>query len=549
MIPKVKSGLDGRSVLDDDFQLESLLNNLPAKDEPRRPEPLKGGSHAHSVSRGLDERTNDQARKDHEAEDIDKLLKSTLADFGLESEKKKTAKAVPHPVPAPQPPPEKPKAAAPAPAPAPAFEKPKAAAPQPPAPAPQKPRPFQTAAPQAAPAFEKPKAATPPPMPAAVAEKPKPAQVAPAPPQAQPQARPVAPPPAALAQARPKPMPQPAQPAAPPPRPKAQPKPEPKEPQEKAVPKESPRAHESQKAAEARMFKDIYEVEKKKSPAPFIAVGAGLVVVAAVGYFILRPKPAVNPVGDIRKNPARVLTSTPFDNPPATSLSSLSEEKLKAVNPKPKAGAQVNQNRPAEPLPTADDAIVPSQSAETSRLSIPGAAGNKPEAKPADSKQGDAKVSEVKTGDTKSAESQAGQAQGQPPPKTEATPPQGSTGNGDDAAGQLSAAAKANPGDLIDLATADEQPKVQKSVNPDYPAQAMRFGKEGSVTVNALIDETGTVINTGILKGLKDDMGLEKAAADAVRKWKFQPAKKDGVNVKVWKPVVITFKANRSRQN
>ena len=44
-------------------------------------------------------------------------------------------------------------------------------------------------------------------------------------------------------------------------------------------------------------------------------------------------------------------------------------------------------------------------------------------------------------------------------------------------------------------------------------------------------------------------MGLEKAAADAVRKWKFQPAKKDGVNVKVWKPVVITFKANRSRQN
>ncbi|MGZ7065127.1 MAG: energy transducer TonB, partial [Candidatus Aminicenantales bacterium] len=111
------------------------------------------------------------------------------------------------------------------------------------------------------------------------------------------------------------------------------------------------------------------------------------------------------------------------------------------------------------------------------------------------------------------------------------------------------AAAKANPGDLVDLAAADEQPKVQKSVDPVYPTQASRFGKEGSVTVNALIDETGSVINIGILKGLKDDMGLEKAAADAVRKWKFQPAKKDGVNVKVWKPVVITFKAIRSRQN
>jgi outer membrane biosynthesis protein TonB len=42
-------------------------------------------------------------------------------------------------------------------------------------------------------------------------------------------------------------------------------------------------------------------------------------------------------------------------------------------------------------------------------------------------------------------------------------------------------------------------------------------------------------------------MGLEKAAEAAVRKWKFQPAKKDGVNVKVWKPIAITFKALRSK--
>ncbi|MBE0712847.1 MAG: TonB family protein, partial [Candidatus Aminicenantes bacterium] len=61
--------------------------------------------------------------------------------------------------------------------------------------------------------------------------------------------------------------------------------------------------------------------------------------------------------------------------------------------------------------------------------------------------------------------------------------------------------------------------------------------------VNALIDENGNVIDTGILKGLQDDKGLGKAAETAVRKWKFQPAKKDGVNVKVWKPFTIVFKA------
>ncbi|MGA2531629.1 MAG: TonB family protein [Candidatus Aminicenantales bacterium] len=511
MIPKVKRGQDGKFVLGDDLQLESLLNIAPTKDDSRRPEPLKGGRPGHSVSNGLDERPHDHTEKDQQAEDIDKLLKTTLSDFGLESEKKKTARAVPHPVPAPQPPPDKPKAVAPA-----------------PAPAHQKPRPFGTSVPPAAPE-EKPKAATPPPLPAAVAEKPKS-------PQAQPQSRPKA-------------MSQPVQPAPAPPKPKAQPKPEPNVPEEEAAPKESPLAHESRTAAEARMFKDIYEVEKKKSPAPFIAVGAGLVIVAVVGYFILRPKPVSNPAGNMPKNPARVIPSAASDNTPDASLPSLSEEKLKAVNPKAKTGAQAVQNHPADPLPTAEDAIVPSRSLDISRLAIPGAAGDKPGAKPVDAKQADAKAPETKTGDAKSAESLAGQVQGQPPVRTEAAPPQGSTGTGDDAAGQPAAAARANPGDLVDLAAADEQPKVQKSVDPLYPAQASRFGKEGSVTVNALIDETGSVINTGILKGLKDDMGLEKAAADAVRKWKFQPAKKDGVNVKVWKPVVVIFKANRSRQN
>jgi len=39
-------------------------------------------------------------------------------------------------------------------------------------------------------------------------------------------------------------------------------------------------------------------------------------------------------------------------------------------------------------------------------------------------------------------------------------------------------------------------------------------------------------------------MGLGRAAQNAVKKWKFQPARKDGVAVKVWKSVVISFKAD-----
>ena len=41
-------------------------------------------------------------------------------------------------------------------------------------------------------------------------------------------------------------------------------------------------------------------------------------------------------------------------------------------------------------------------------------------------------------------------------------------------------------------------------------------------------------------------MGLGKAAETAVKKWKFEPARKDGVAVKVWKSFVIAFKTEKT---
>ena len=57
-----------------------------------------------------------------------------------------------------------------------------------------------------------------------------------------------------------------------------------------------------------------------------------------------------------------------------------------------------------------------------------------------------------------------------------------------------------------------------KSVNPVYPSSAQRLGVAGSITVNALIDEKGNVIDTAILKGIKDDPGLARSAENAVKK-------------------------------
>jgi outer membrane biosynthesis protein TonB len=39
---------------------------------------------------------------------------------------------------------------------------------------------------------------------------------------------------------------------------------------------------------------------------------------------------------------------------------------------------------------------------------------------------------------------------------------------------------------------------------------------------------------------------FKKACEDAVRQWRFTPAQKGGVNVKVWKTFSIAFKKNKT---
>jgi protein TonB len=104
----------------------------------------------------------------------------------------------------------------------------------------------------------------------------------------------------------------------------------------------------------------------------------------------------------------------------------------------------------------------------------------------------------------------------------------------------------AKPGDLVSLEDVDVAPVLLKKVDPKYPVQALNMGVGGSVTVNALISERGDVIRTEILKGIKGGFGLERAAETAIRQWQFKPAEKDGVSVRVWKPLDIVFKTNPS---
>lgn len=106
-------------------------------------------------------------------------------------------------------------------------------------------------------------------------------------------------------------------------------------------------------------------------------------------------------------------------------------------------------------------------------------------------------------------------------------------------------APKLLPGDLVPLGEVDVPPEAIRTQDPVYPVAAMNLRQEGSVMVNALISETGDVIQTAVIGGSRGSLGFDRAAENAVRKWKFNPARKSGVPVRVWKPVTIGFKLKK----
>lgn len=86
----------------------------------------------------------------------------------------------------------------------------------------------------------------------------------------------------------------------------------------------------------------------------------------------------------------------------------------------------------------------------------------------------------------------------------------------------------------------DENPAPTKTVKPSYPSSLKSEGVSGLVAVQIVIDEKGEVIDAKATKSSHPD--FEKPALDAIRKWKFKPAKKDGKEVKV--RVTIPFRFN-----
>lgn len=75
-------------------------------------------------------------------------------------------------------------------------------------------------------------------------------------------------------------------------------------------------------------------------------------------------------------------------------------------------------------------------------------------------------------------------------------------------------------------------------VDPVYPSVALAVKEEGTVTLEATIDEAGNVKD---LKVIGSRPLLDKAAIEAVSKWRYTPTRLNGVAVPIILTVRVTF--------
>jgi TonB family protein len=86
-----------------------------------------------------------------------------------------------------------------------------------------------------------------------------------------------------------------------------------------------------------------------------------------------------------------------------------------------------------------------------------------------------------------------------------------------------------------------QQARLISSVSPAYPPLARSIGLQGEVTIDALIDSAGKVT---AMKPLSGPVALQQAAMDALRQWKYEPARLDGQPVSMHLSVTMKFRLN-----
>jgi len=84
-------------------------------------------------------------------------------------------------------------------------------------------------------------------------------------------------------------------------------------------------------------------------------------------------------------------------------------------------------------------------------------------------------------------------------------------------------------------------PRGGYQYRPPYPSRARHLGVQGTTLLHVLVSDTGRVAEV-IVKQSAGHPDLDRAAADAVRRWRFEPARRGTDAVEMWVQLPFEFR-------
>jgi len=110
---------------------------------------------------------------------------------------------------------------------------------------------------------------------------------------------------------------------------------------------------------------------------------------------------------------------------------------------------------------------------------------------------------------------------------------------------QAKSAAGGNSSSVAQDTAPDHRAAYLSNPKPTYPFSARKRGIEGRVTLKVVVDQTGGVTSLSVLNS-SGHAGLDDAAVEAVRHWRFVPARRRGEAASGEAIVPIDFRLSAS---
>jgi periplasmic protein TonB len=96
-------------------------------------------------------------------------------------------------------------------------------------------------------------------------------------------------------------------------------------------------------------------------------------------------------------------------------------------------------------------------------------------------------------------------------------------------------------GDLVGPGPGVVEPALAAALRVSYPEIARQQRVQGKVIVLVLVDENGRAAESRVQSGVAQP-AVNDAVLAAVKNAKFRPATKNGIPVKMWRPVIVDVK-------